>query len=69
MKTPPLQKEGVFFCLGRKNGGSCLPPKRNISCDFKYYQRFQKEYVVGVSCFVPDFTAFWKSVIAFCNLV
>lgn len=27
MKTPPLQKEGVFFCLGRKNGGSCLPPK------------------------------------------
>ena len=56
------------FLLGRKNGGSCLPPEKMfLMC--KGYQRFQKEYGTGVLGIVPGFMAFWKSVMAFCNLV
>lgn len=58
----------MFFCWdGKKAAVACR--RNGESCDFKYYQRSQKEYVVRISALVPGFIAPLNVLMAFCRLV
>lgn len=68
MKTPPLKKRGCFFVWDGKT--AAVACRRNgESCDFKYYQRSQKEYGTGVFCIVPGFMAALNALRAICSLI
>ena len=62
----PSTKRGDVFLLGRKKGGSCLPPEiMFLMC--KVYQRSQKEYGTGALGMVPGFMAFRNALRAVCR--